>query len=609
MNWKIKLNGMRKASTRFKRRTLYGFWITPLFLLGGILPSYAATPASPSAPTLTVIHPTENQNLPGLKETFIMGEVTPGSSLTVNGAMIRVHPKGGYLGMVPLTPGAFVLAVQAITPAGETVKIERRVNVAGPFVEAPSKPLTILKDTVEPAEDVVLGPGDPLRVSFQGSPQSSAEFSIGKNIRHVPMVERFLGNTSTFVPRGLYDGSYVIQPGDEVDSERIEVRLKKKDKHEQAKSRGRLTVDSGRVPRVGVITEDVCAVRTAPEGGYDLFLYKGMKVTLTGRMRGQRRVRLSSTQSGWIKESSVLELPRGTVPARSNLNNIIMTKKEDSTLIRVPLEEVLPYRTEQSLEPVQLIITLHGAVDKTDLIRYDPQDTLIRQVRWRQISPDTCQIIIEPTFKTWWGYDVRYEASTMLIEIRKPWTKPHVKGMTIAVDPGHGGSELGAMGPHGTLEKDGNLEIARALRDILEEAGARVVMTRDSDVEVALYERSRIAWNNQAQMFISVHCNSSGPGENPSITNGFSVYWYHPQSQALARSIHAQYPELTRLPDRGLFYSDFAVNRMTQMPALLAEQAYIIVPEQEQLIFSSAFQRSAAQSIFTGILEFLNPSR
>lgn len=594
---------MLKVSIRFR----VAVYIALLAVSASAAPT--TPPIPPPVTTLTVIHPTENQNLPGLKETFIMGEVTPGSTLTVNNVPLRVHPKGGYLGMVALAPGNFTLSVQAITPTGETLKLDRHVNVAGPFVEAPSKPLTVLRDTIEPTEDMVLAPGDALRVSVQGSPQSSAEFTINNVARHVPMVERYLGNTSTSVPRGLYDGSYIIQPGDDADALPIEVTLKSKNNQVHAKSRGRLTIDSGKIPRVGVITEDVAAVRTAPEGGYDLFLYKGMKVALTGRARAQRRVRLSSVQSGWIKDSSVLELPRGTLPARSSLNNIIINKRDESTVIRVPLEEPLPYRTEQSVDPMLLTITLHGAVDKTDLIRYDPDDPLIRQVRWRQVAPDTCQILIEPTFDEWWGYDVRYEGSTMLIEIRKPWTKPTIKGMTIAVDPGHGGSELGAMGPHGTLEKDGNLEIARALRTLLEENGARVVMTRDSDVEVPLYERSRIAWNNQAQMFVSVHCNASGPGENPSITNGYSVYWYHPQSQGLARSIHRQYPELTRLPDRGLFYSDFAVNRMTQMPAILAEQAYIIVPEQEQLIFSPEFQRSAAQALYAGILDFLKPAR
>ena len=88
-------------------------------------------------------------------------------------------------------------------------------------------------------------------------------------------------------------------------------------------------------------------------------------------------------------------------------------------------------------------------------------------------------------------------------------------------------------------------------------------------------DRPRIAWKNKARLFVSVHCNSSGLGEDPRTNNGNSVYWYQPQSEALAAAIHAGYRKnVPILPDRGLYFADFAVCRMTQMPAILTEQAY-----------------------------------
>jgi N-acetylmuramoyl-L-alanine amidase len=179
--------------------------------------------------------------------------------------------------------------------------------------------------------------------------------------------------------------------------------------------------------------------------------------------------------------------------------------------------------------------------------------------------------------------------------------------MIIALDPGHGGPELGAVGPHATLEKDCNLAIARVVRNSLESAGAHVIMTRDSDLDVPLYERPRIAWANRARLFVSIHGNASGEGEDPTVVNGYSVYWYQPQSEALANSVHAQYGPHLKLPDRGLFFSDFAVCRMTQMPAILTENAYIIVPEQELLLFSPEFQQTVAKAILSGIKNFISP--
>src|SRR5882672_6219242 len=104
---------------------------------------------------LTVIHPTEGQSLPAIKEVFVFGEVTPGSTLTINGTMIPVHPKGGYLAMVPVSSGPFVFACDATLPSGEKLHLDRHVVVSPGFVESPVKPLTLVKETLEPSEDIV----------------------------------------------------------------------------------------------------------------------------------------------------------------------------------------------------------------------------------------------------------------------------------------------------------------------------------------------------------------------------------------------------------------------------------------------------------------------
>ena len=103
-----------------------------------------------------------------------------------------------------------------------------------------------------------------------------------------------------------------------------------------------------------------------------------------------------------------------------------------------------------------------------------------------------------------------------------------------------------------------------------------------------------------------MHCNASGLGENPLWNNGSSVYFYQPQSQPLAEAIHAGYRKHAAiLPDRGLYYADLAVCRMTQMPAVLTEQAYIILPDQEDLLFDPKFQKDLANAIVNGIKTFV----
>jgi len=593
---------------------IFAICLLPLAMTSAVLAdeilSSSTTPVAVSTPTaaqastpttITVVHPQEGAKLPSLKEVFVYGAVVAGSTLTINGSTVPVHAKGGYLTMVPLMPGDNLLKLDSLAPGGLMGHLERRFTVATGFIPCPPSPIRIVKESITPADDMLLVAGDVVNVAFQGTPQATAEFSIEGVSRHIPLIE------TGSPPQGLYEGSYVIPPGKTADQTEIIVTLKKGNVR-QARANGRLTIESGGVPRIGVILEDTVAARTATDGGYDLFLYKGMRVRLTGKIGNQWRVRFSAIQSGWVKESAIQELPRGSTGAQSVLTNMTVTYTGESSLIRIPLTEVLPYRLEQSLDPLSITVTLYGATNKTDLIRYDPADPLVRIVRWRQVTPDTCQIVIEPKFKKWWGFDVRYEGSTMIVEIRKPWADDSLRGMVIAVDPGHGGPEPGATGPHGTLEKDANLAIATVVVDTLEKSGAKPFLVRPTDADIPLYERSRIAWRNKARIFVSVHCNASGLGENPLWNNGSSVYFYQPQSQALAEMIHAGYRKHAAiLPDRGLYYADFAVCRMTQMPAVLTEQAYIILPAQEEMLFDPQFQKNLANAIVYGIKNFVKP--
>ncbi len=574
-------------------------------------PEVTASTAPTTSPFFYIVHPAEDSKLPSLSQVFVYGAAPKGSTVSLNGAALPLSRTGGFLTMVPVRSGDVLLTAEARTPAGEHWIVNRLFTIAPGFTVDPSTPAVLEGGSISPAEDLWLAPHDALRVTFQGSPGGTAEFSINGVAAHVPMVE--LGTplargstTFSMAPgRGVYEGTYMLQPEDHGNQATIEVTLKKDRATLKQKAAGHLTIDSGSLPRIGLVTDDTVAVRTGPEGGYDLFVYRGMRVRLTGKMGGQWRVRLSSTQTGWVKQSAIQELPPGAQPVQSLLTNITIVHALENALIKVPLGEVLPYRTEQTLSPPQLLVTLYGAVDKTDLIKYDPSDTLIRQVRWRQLSPDTCQLVIDPTFARWWGYDVRYEGNTLVIEIRKPWIAKTLKDMVIAVDPGHGGFDNGAIGVHQTLEKEANLEIARVVKSMLEKAGARPFLTRDKDVDVPLYDRARIAWNRKARIFVSVHCNASGEGENPIWNNGFSTYWYQPQSQELATLIHEQYQHTLGLPDHGLNFADLAVCRMTQMPAVLTEQAFIIVPDQEEKIFSVPFQRSVATAILSGLKRFV----
>jgi len=221
------------------------------------------------------------------------------------------------------------------------------------------------------------------------------------------------------------------------------------------------------------------------------------------------------------------------------------------------------------------------------------------------------------------------------------------KDMIIVLDPGHGGKDPGALGRKGTREKDIVLKISNHLRDLLaKETNATVFMTRDSDVFIELKDRATFANQHKADLFVSIHINSHpkqsikglelyhfGEASDPRALevaareNGTPLEDNAPAWQfILADKLHdkkiedsqefawttkkalVKYLEpFYKIKDHGVKTAPFFVLRMTTMPAILAEIAFISNPTEEKLLKSSTYQQRMAQGIFEGIKSYLTP--
>ncbi|CEJ08037.1 N-acetylmuramoyl-L-alanine amidase [Acididesulfobacillus acetoxydans] len=192
-----------------------------------------------------------------------------------------------------------------------------------------------------------------------------------------------------------------------------------------------------------------------------------------------------------------------------------------------------------------------------------------------------------------------------------------LSGKTIVVDPGHGGPDAGAVGPNHTYEKDNTLAIALALNTILKKAGAKVVLTRDSDVSPAtpysvmadLQARVDIANQSHADLFISIHNNSF---TNPDV-QGTATYFSSDnpkqnESLQLAHCIQTAVVNTIHTKDRGINDEAFYVIKHTTMPAVLLEVAFISNPYEEARLQNPIFRQNVAAGIFHGIYNyFKNP--
>ncbi|AET70691.1 N-acetylmuramoyl-L-alanine amidase [Desulfosporosinus orientis DSM 765] len=189
-----------------------------------------------------------------------------------------------------------------------------------------------------------------------------------------------------------------------------------------------------------------------------------------------------------------------------------------------------------------------------------------------------------------------------------------LKGLTIVVDPGHGGPDPGAKGASGTYEKNNTLSVGLNLASLLRSAGAQVIITRSSDVTPAegtyseradLEARTEIANDHNADLFISLHNDSfSNPEAAGSTTYYSSLNPVSPQSKVLAENIQSELIKAIGLNNRGVKNASFYVIKNTKMPAVLVELGFLSNPAEEKLLSSPEFQTKAAQGIYQGILSF-----
>jgi N-acetylmuramoyl-L-alanine amidase len=213
-----------------------------------------------------------------------------------------------------------------------------------------------------------------------------------------------------------------------------------------------------------------------------------------------------------------------------------------------------------------------------------------------------------------------------LLLISPSWTMTHaaelttahseaniLKGKVIALDPGHGGSDTGAIGPNHVEEKDVTLVISSNLRTLLSNAGATVVMTRTSDKDVAypgasstaeLRARVAIANKANADLFISIHANAFSPE-----VHGTTTYFCPGGDSFLAHCVQDSMIDQLKLFNRGVQANDYYVLKYTTMPAILTEAAFLSNPKEEQLLSNRSFDQKVALGIYNGIKNYFSNDR
>lgn len=170
----------------------------------------------------------------------------------------------------------------------------------------------------------------------------------------------------------------------------------------------------------------------------------------------------------------------------------------------------------------------------------------------------------------------------------------------IAIDPGHGGSDPGAIGLYGIHEKDYNRDISDHLMRLLRQSGARVVNLRLSDRNPSLASRSSEANASNADITVSVHVNSF----YKEYANGTESYFYKWKDRRLATALQSAMTRELKLKDNGVKRAKMYILNHTRMPAALVEPAFMTNRNNAKKLKNPEFRARIAQSIHDGIVDY-----
>ncbi len=349
-------------------------------------------------------------------------------------------------------------------------------------------------------------------------------------------------------------------------------------------------------------TDRVVVGRPSPTGTYKWFLIPGTAVQVTGTMGDAAQVQLDNGQVVWIAKSDLnLE-----AAASSAVPVTVGTPRLEATAdwidVNIAANASPAFLVEESERGVDL--TLYSvAVAAGSPAFVVSKDSYLAGI---QLDGTRDRVVYRISLTSApFGYLALYRDGVFTLRLRRPPVidpASPLRGLTIAVDPGH--PPVGATGPTGLWEPQATLPVGFKLRDLLLERGANVVMTRTAHEDVDLAVRPTVARRNGAHAFVSIHLNALPDGVNPYRAQGTSTYSFYPHSRPLAQHVQRGLLNEMGLADKGVHYGNFAVIRGTWMPSVLAEGAFIMMPDQEAAMRTDQYQSQYARGIIQGLEDY-----
>ncbi|MDR2651902.1 MAG: N-acetylmuramoyl-L-alanine amidase [Prevotellaceae bacterium] len=534
---------------------------------------------------------------------YFKGITDNDAKIFVAGKEFPVYWTGAFAAETELKEGnneIEIIAQRGSQQTKETVRIFRKQR----SIVAATEDFAIESIEILPSEDMIVAVGDLIKIKVKATPNCDVTWLNNMTLYELPVSE-------TNGIAGIYQSSYTVKDNDKNFKKPVYVKI----------SNGKKSIKKEVKTKIGFIDKNTEAIMLRTKGALPYLNYglgtdrlggskishlvEGITLQAVGKAGNLYKVQLSKNYQAWIPEDCVDIVSSGIFKPQSLVGswNARGTDKDD--VLSISLSEKLPFRTFHEINPSRIIVDIFGATTNTAWITQYPETLKqIKNLTYEQIEDDILRVVIYLEHNHW-GHKIEYRGNNLVINI-KHQPKLELGSLHIAIDAGHGGSNIGARGTTGAVEKDVNLKFVKILQAKLEEKGVKVSLTRNDDTDVSMSERTLLLREINPDLLVSIHCNAGG---SPFTAKGTSTYYRHTGFRPLSAAILKRLLELdvNNFGNVGSF--NFTLSSPTEYPNVLVETLFISSPEDEAKLLDDDFKNKMVDKIITGIQDFLDEQK
>ncbi len=532
----------------------------------------------------------------------------------INDDAVKIYKTGVFFNKIILNEGSNRVRASVLTQDSLSVFYEREFIYEEVDKTRPPFPLWIDEQSIEPFFDLELLPKDIVLISFEGSLGQDGFVEVN------PGGLRLTCSRENHEDYTLYQAELPLQKLAAGNSYQVTLKLASSEdtsgitNYSFQLQNSILVREADDFPLVKISEEHARLTYTLGPSRLGApirsELGKGIILKTNGKIGEHYRIRLSRAETGMIHQNSVVELPDETVQSSYFITNMSCYPAKDVDVLAIPYLEPIPYEVYPDPDQNRITITLFGAKTSSTWVTHHRGRKIIDKVTWKQTTPETYQVYVNIKTSKIWGYDIRPVGKLLVLSIKYPPkydlnNKKPLTGLKVAIEAGHGGSNTGAIGLSGLLEKDINLDLSLKLEELCKSMGAEIVQVRKSDRDMSLIEKRDTARLSDADMLISIHANAGDIERGYLGASGTSTYYNNSFWAPLAESVYDRLLEL-KLAEFGVIGSfNYTVIRLSQIPSILVEQAFMSHAEDEEKLADPKFRQQIAEKIYRGIIDYL----